>query len=77
MTDLLTPSDKHNSRTARATDLISSLDSVASSRDVPFYQPQQLQHLHHVATFVLLCVPILFFTTAQVTICGWHVMSSV
>ena len=46
------PSDKHNSRTARARDLIS-LINVASSRDVPFHQPQLLQCLHQGATFVL------------------------
>ena len=40
---LLMPSDKHNSRTARARDLISSLINIASSRDVPFHQLQLLQ----------------------------------
>jgi len=53
------PSDKHNSRTARITDFISSLINVASSRDMPFRQPQQLQCLHNGATFVPLCAPIL------------------
>ena len=51
-TYLLMPSDKHNSRMARARDLISSLINVASSRDVPFHQPQLLQCLHQGATFV-------------------------
>jgi len=45
------PSDKHNSRTARARDLISSLINVASFRDVSFHQLQPLQCLHHCATF--------------------------
>jgi len=38
LTYLLMPSDKHNSRTAWARDLISSLINVASSRDVPFHE---------------------------------------
>ena len=67
LTDWLTylpiPSDKHNSRTAEARDLISSLIN-ASSRDVPFDQPQLLQRLHKGVTFVPLWSPILFFTTA-------------
>jgi len=67
---LLMPSDKHNSRTARATDLISSPGNIASSRDVRFQQLQQLQCLHHGVTFVPLFAPILFFTTAKLTICG-------
>ena len=50
------PLDKHNSRTAWATDLISSLINVASSQDVPFHQPQELQCLHHGATY--LCIPL-------------------
>jgi len=53
------PSGKHNSRTARARDLISSLINVPLSRDVPFHQLQQLQCLHHGSTFVPLCGPIL------------------
>jgi len=52
------PSDKHNSRMARARDLISSLIKVTSSQDVPFHQLQQLQCLHHGATFKPLCAPI-------------------
>jgi len=71
------PSDKHNSRTARARDLISSLINVASSWDVPFPQPQQLQCLHHGATFVPLWSPILSSQPGKVTICGRHVMASV
>ena len=55
---LLMPSDNHNSRTARAVDLISSLSNVALSQDVTSHQPQQLQCLHHGATFVPLCSPI-------------------
>ena len=71
------PSDKHNSRTAWARDLISSLINVASSRDVPFHQPQQLQCLHHGATFVPLWSPILSLQLCKVTICGSLIMASV
>jgi len=71
------PSDKHNSRTARARDLISSLINVALSWDVPFHQPQQLQCLHHGATFVPFWSPILSSQPRKVTICGRHVMASV
>ena len=74
---LLMPSDKHNSRMARVTDLISSLINVASSRDVSFHQPQLLQCLHQGATFVPLWSPILFFQPRKVMICGRHVMASV
>ena len=72
------PSDKHNLRMARAKDLISSLIiSVASSRDVPFHQPQELQCLYHGATFVPLWSPILSSQPHKMTICGRHVMPSV
>ena len=71
------PSDKHNSRTARARDLISSLINVALSQDVPFHQPQQLQCLHHGATFVPFWCPILSSQPRKVMICGRHVMASV
>ena len=71
------PSGKHNLSTARATDLISSLISVTSSQDEPFHQPQQLQCLHHGATFVPLCAPILFFQPCIGKICGRRVMASV
>ena len=71
------PSDKHNSRTARARDLISTLIKVVSSRDVPFHQPQQLQFLHHGATYVLLWSPILSSQPRKVTICGRYIMASV
>ena len=73
----LMPSDKHNLRAATARDVISSLINVASSRDVPFHQPQQLQCLHHAATFVSLCAPILCSQPCKVTICGRHLMASV
>jgi len=77
-TYLLMPSDKHNSRTAGARDLISSLINIASSRDVPFHQPQLLQCLHQGATFVPLWSPILFLhNPRKVTICGRHGMASV
>ena len=71
------PSDKHNSRMARARDLISSLINVASSRDVPFHQLQQPQCLHHGATFEPLFAPILSSQPCKVTICGRRVMASV
>ena len=41
------PSDEHNSLTARATGLNSSLFIVASPHDVPYHQPQKLQCLYH------------------------------
>ena len=68
------PSDKHNSR---ATHLISSLINITSSQDVPFHLPQQLQCLHHGATFVPLWSPILSSQPRKVMICGRHVMASV
>ena len=74
---LLMPSGKHNLRTARATDLISSLINVTSSRDVPFHQLQQLQSLHHGATFAPLWSPIFSSPPHKVTICGRHIMASV
>ena len=79
LTYLLMPSDKHNLRTARAKDLISSLINVALSRDVPFHQlqQQQLQCLHHGATFVPLWSLILSLQPRKVTICSRHVMASV
>ena len=73
----LMSSDKHNSRMARARDLISSLINVASSRDVPFHQLQQLQCLHHGAIPLKPFVPHSFFTTTKVTICTQCVMASV
>jgi len=74
---LLMLSDKHNSRMARAIDLISSLINVISYWDVPFHQLQQLQCLHHGATFVPLWSPILSSQSRKMTICGRHVMASV
>ena len=68
------PSDKHNLRTARARDLISSLINVTSSRGVPFHQPQLLQCLHQGATFDL---PFFSSQPRKVTICGGHKMASV
>ena len=59
LTPLLMPSDKHNSITAIATALISSLFNVTLSRNVPFRQPQQLQCLHHGSTKAYLCFPFL------------------
>ena len=59
LTDWLMPSDKRNSIMAIATGLIFSLFNVASSRDVPFRQPQQLQCSHHGFTKIYLCSPFL------------------
>ena len=44
---------------------------------MPFHQPQELQYLHHGATFVPLWSPILSSQPRKVTICGRHVMASV
>ena len=52
LTYLLMPSGKHNLRMARVRGLIFSLINIASSRDVPFHQSQQLQCLDQGATFV-------------------------
>jgi len=51
---------------AKATGLISSLLNIASSGDVPFRQPQQLQCLHHGSTKAYLCSPLssISFSTA-------------
>jgi len=70
-------SDKHNSRTARARNLISSLISVDSSQDVPFHQLQLLQCLHQGATFVPFDLPSFSSQLREMTICGRHVMASV
>jgi len=64
----------------KATGLISSLFDIASSGDVPFRQPQQLQCLHHGATEAYLCSPlssIPFSTAALMTICDMHIMALV
>ena len=71
------PSNKRNSIMAIATGLISSLFNVASSRDVPFRQPQCS---HHGFTKNYLCSPLYsipFSFSAKVTICGMHIMASV
>ena len=59
---------------AKATDLISSLFNVASSRDMPFYQLQQLQCLHHCSTEAHLWAPCLYPLPRR-----WqsHIMASV
>ena len=59
------PSSKHNSTMDVAMGLISSLFDVASSRDVPFHQPQDVQCMHYGLTFVLLCVSVLFADNAR------------
>jgi len=53
---LLMPSDRCNSIMAIA--LISSLFNIASSGDMPFRQPQQLQCLHHGSTETYFCSPL-------------------
>jgi len=66
LTIWLTPSDKHSLIASNVMGLISSLFNVASSRNVPFCQLQQLQCLHHGSTKAYLCSPlfsILFSTT--------------
>ena len=52
---LIMPSDKHNPITARAMDFIFALIGIVLSQDVPFRQPQQLQHLHHGFIKAYLC----------------------
>ena len=68
------PSDKHNSRTAGARDLISSLINVASSWNVPFHQSQLLQCVLPLYPFDL---PFFFSQLRKVTICGRHKMALV
>jgi len=61
------PSDKHNSEMAEATSLILPLILVASSQDVPFPQPKQLQCMHHGVTFVFL-IPSLYPLSFSITV---------
>jgi len=71
------PSDKHNSRMARARDLIFSLINIISSRDVPFTNRRSyVQCLHHGATFVSLWSPIFSSQPRKATICSTHIMAS-
>ena len=58
LTELLMPSNKHNSIMAVATGLISSLFNVTLSGDMPFCQLQQVQCLHHGSTKAHLCSPL-------------------
>ena len=74
LTYLLMPSGKHN---LRARDLISSLIKFASSRDVPFHQPQQLQCLHRGELPLYPFVPILSSPPSKVISFCRHVMASV
>ena len=50
-------SDKRNLIATKAMDLIFALFDIASSRDVPFHQVQQLQHSHHGSTKAQICYP--------------------
>jgi len=59
LTIWLMSSDKRNSITAKAIGLISSLFNIASSWDVPFRQPLQLQCSYHDSTKTYLCSPFL------------------
>ena len=68
------PSDKHNSRTDRARDLISSLINVAWFWDVPLHQPWLLQCVLPLYPFDL---PFFFSQPRKVTICSSHIMASV
>ena len=61
LTIWLMHADKHNSITAKAIGLISSLLNVTSSWDVPFRQPLQLQCLYHGSTKAYLCSFFSFF----------------
>ena len=54
------PSDKRNSKTAKATGLIFSLFDVASAPEMPFGILQYVQCILHGLTSVLLCVPFIF-----------------
>jgi len=78
LTDLLMPSDKHNSRMAGARDLIISLINIASFRDVPFHQPQLL-YSACIRVLPLYPFDLPFFSSQprKVTICGRHRMASV
>ena len=66
------PLDKHNSRTARARDFISSLINIV--------RPDMCLFTNHSCYSVCIRVLPLYFdllTTAEVTICGRHIMASV
>ena len=54
------PSDKRNSITAKAMELIFSLFNVTSARHMPFGTQQYVQCILHELTSVLLCVPFIF-----------------
>ena len=54
------PSDKCNSITAKATDLIFSLFDITLALEVPFGILQYVQCILHVLISVLLCVPFIF-----------------
>ena len=65
------PSGKHNSITAKATGLISSLFDITSSQDVPFGIPHAVHTVHApwtYLTFVLICVPFLFADSPKLSI---------
>jgi len=70
------PSDKRKSITTMAMVLIFVLYNVASSQDVPFHQPQQLQRLHHGSTKAHLCSPLCSIPFSTAAICGTCIMAS-
>jgi len=71
------PSDKHNSRTAGARDLISSLINVALSRDVPFNNHSCYSACIRVLPLYPFDLPFVSSQPRKVTICGRHGMASV
>ena len=71
------PSDKHNSRTAGARDLISSLFNVVSSRDVPFHNHSCCSACIRVLPLYPFDLPFFSSQPRKVTICGRHEMASV
>jgi len=54
------PSESRNSKMAKATDLIFSLFSVTSARELPFAMPLYMQCILHGLTMALLCVLFIF-----------------
>ena len=73
------PSDKWNSITAKAMDLICALFDIVLYQNVPFWKLQQLKHLHHGSTKARLSplYSIPFSTATQVTIYGMRIITLV
>jgi len=68
------PSDSHNSKMAKATDLIFLLFNVASAREMPFAIPLYMQCILHGLTTALLCVHSSLFTTKSFARDGFHLL---